>query len=772
MAKVREYQFVVGAETASIPTAGTPSADADTITKGYADKNYLQGRLAVANVTALKAVGSSDRTDNMGAYVDSLNRLFFFDSASSATGDDVLVIQPSSGTGRWIADLTNPVFQTVLAKEQGSDPSTPSSGFRYLYPKSDGFYEKDSNGVIQKIGSGSGQGELNLIDNPSGASNVTDWVSSGAGISVARTTTSSDLPLAGVIDTAIKITPSSGTNYIRYRFTNAASLKNRKLKIEWEQRPLSGYSSGDLKLEIYKNSQSDYAGSYTEFNLSTDVSGTTSIPSSTGRFTTTFDADDADYYELRIVRVSGTTALNITSVVVGPGVQAQSAVITSTQSITLTPSATAFGTVTNGAYRFERVGNTMHLHGYFKAGTVTANPMFVALPSGYTVDYSSALTASNTGMIGSWYSPAASGTGFGTGNIFGAVFVDGSNTANIYFATSGATAILNKSDANNLTSNSGVVFECWIPIAEWAGSGTVNISQNEVEYVSDDGSSDVFGPYGSLVPNQTATTGGTNRSFSFQTAPNSTDMFVVEIYDGANGVWNLASSQFPYSTGNNGSSSNEYGVQGSWTSSTVYQVRFGNQGTKIDSSSSSAGTTPWSTLYSAGWRFRVRKAKGGTTVGFGLVSETSAGLLPSSHANLDNPTATRLGLKSYSHGTTYNGGNSPTITLFAGGGTLSSITHSRFILRQMQDNSWLLSGSFDAVVSSSARTTATFSIAGVTFTYDEAVSFSTDVAQNLTRGLTTSTTGRIAVEHQSATTTHYHINFSNVIIGSKPNWAY
>jgi hypothetical protein len=169
---------------------------------------------------------------------------------------------------------------------------------------------------------GGGSGEINLVDNPNDAAT---WVASGSGVTVATTTSSSDLPLFGVIDTAIKITPVSGTDYVRTRFTMPASLKSYKLKVEWFQRPLSGYTSGDFKLEVYSNSASDYSGSYTEFSLDTDISGTTAIPNTNGRYTSTFQADTSDYYEIRIVRTAGTTALNICNFICGPGIPLASA---------------------------------------------------------------------------------------------------------------------------------------------------------------------------------------------------------------------------------------------------------------------------------------------------------------------------------------------------------------------------------------------------------------------------------------------------------------
>lgn len=50
----RDYQFNVGPETATLPTATDPTVDADLMTKGYADDNYFpslttQTQFTVAN---------------------------------------------------------------------------------------------------------------------------------------------------------------------------------------------------------------------------------------------------------------------------------------------------------------------------------------------------------------------------------------------------------------------------------------------------------------------------------------------------------------------------------------------------------------------------------------------------------------------------------------------------------------------------------------------------------------------------------------------------
>lgn len=214
--------------------------------------------------------------------------------------------------------------------------------------------------ALQQIG---GIGEIKLVANPHDAAN---WVASGAGVTVATSSATTDVPLGGWVGTCIKITPVSGTDYARYRWTMPAALKNTKHDTSWYQRPLSGYTSGDLKVEVYKNSASDYSGSYTEFSLSTDSSGTSSIPNATGKFTTSFDADDADYYEIRIVRTAGTTALNLAEFTIGPGIQ----LATTTQAGLISTTTQSF----SGAKTFTdntTVGSTLTITASSGVSTIT-----------------------------------------------------------------------------------------------------------------------------------------------------------------------------------------------------------------------------------------------------------------------------------------------------------------------------------------------------------------------------------------------------------------
>lgn len=119
------YDIVTGVETASPPAGSDPSADADLVTLSYANKSYARG---VDTVATLKAIAAAGRTDNLPIFLDSLNAWFYFDSASSKTGNDLTVITPTAGTGRWLR-LHKPTEQTL------TDASGPSDVTGMLFDK-------------------------------------------------------------------------------------------------------------------------------------------------------------------------------------------------------------------------------------------------------------------------------------------------------------------------------------------------------------------------------------------------------------------------------------------------------------------------------------------------------------------------------------------------------------------------------------------------------------------------------------------------------------
>jgi len=156
---MRKVNFDLAIET---PTPGTqidPVFNEDFVPKGWADQNYVQGGAGVADIAALKAVIPDNRKNNDIRYVKSVKALFAFDSSSSETANDVTVIQPNSGTGRWLLTTS----------------------------------------------AGSGGGLKNYVANPDFEQSLNDWSITGDGTITAETAA----PLEG--DQSLKIT-STGTS--------------------------------------------------------------------------------------------------------------------------------------------------------------------------------------------------------------------------------------------------------------------------------------------------------------------------------------------------------------------------------------------------------------------------------------------------------------------------------------------------------------------------------------------------------------------------------
>jgi hypothetical protein len=179
-----------------------------------------------------------------------------------------------------------------------------------------------------------------------------------------------------------------------------------------------------------------------------------------------------------------------------------------------------------------------------------------------------------------------------------------------------------------------------VPIAEWAGSGTVNLAQNDVEYAyntstssSNDTTSFGYGPSGgSLISSGTA--GGTNKRVRFQTPIQATDIITIEVDPGGTGRWVEipamdTSANILESLHQEGSEYFGLGIYNvSGMAATDVQLKFGFY---PDSHTTDSSGYNWSTLST--WKYRVKKAAAGAAVGFGIADTNSSGLVPSGAYN-------------------------------------------------------------------------------------------------------------------------------------------
>lgn len=517
----------------------------------------------------------------------------------------------------------NPKFNDVIFKDNGlaGSVANPASGSDKIVNRGGNFFSRSSTGAEKPLGGGGG--EVNVFTDTDGIGAT--WVASGAGVTVANTTTTSEIALYPTKTTAIKVTNVSGTDYMRGRFTMPAGLKNVKLKIQFFQQALSGYVSGDMKLEIYTNTASNYGGTYVKLPLSTDVSGVTSLANATEKFTTYFDSESLNYYEVRVVRVNGTSAMTFGGIIVGPGIQPASAAVTDWQEYTPTISA-SFGTTSNVSFKYRRVGSSVQIEGSFVAGTVTGSQGTISIPSGLTPNV---LLPANK-ALGLFFAQGGGATNpLGSVNN-GVIFTDGTDYifTNSQNASGGNqfTAV----GVSNFAANGSVITvkNLDVPVAEWSGNGVLQLAENAVEFASnsgtwdaDDSTSFAYGPAGQPIGGTLTAT--RNKRVKFQSPILDGDIVVVEgSSDGTQ--WyeinqTLLNSLHVIRGVTNGGSFIS-GVSWYQNSADEVEVIFGQY---IAISNNDTITTDWPST-NAFWR--VRKISQNAALGFADASENAAGL--------------------------------------------------------------------------------------------------------------------------------------------------
>lgn len=737
---------------------------------------------SIVNPAALEVI---DNVFVIKDNVDTSKQMKFDIAAFSTATLRTITFQDAAGTV-----TLNDATQTLTNKD--IDGGTASNTSRLTVPKASsatlagltrkeatlvydtilGKFLQDNGSALTALGSGSGTGEINAVLNPSVADATTGWTN---GTSHTLTRVTSGSPLDPVISTALSIaatttaTESSTSGEYYTISTMPTGLRNMKVKVEFY---FTTEASQTWAVSVWQSS--------TRKALSTDSSGATLLPAGvTGKFIAFFDTDSSTSYTVNLTRTagSGTATLIATNVIVGPGIQASSAVIGDWE--TFTPTFYNLGTVTNINFRKRRIGSMLEVTGYFTTGTTPASIGSIGLPVGLTVD--------TTKTNGNRASQLGHITRLSTATVdpLTKVYLTYSTTGGtdrLLIAESTTSGAYEQKNVDNIlgsTENEDVYM--LLPIAEWAGSGTVNLGQNDVEYLYNTDTTDAnntsafgYGPAGVQFGSFTASRSKTVRSLTPHQAG---DTYQLEIWD--------TTAWFPLGTYSNSiiplvtQNVTEYGmsINNSSTSATDLIVNFGQYRIATGATYGSAGGA-WSGIAAnPDFKWRVKKIKAGTAVGFGIVSENSSGLMPSTNTNLDNAAATRLGLKAYSHGTNYNGGNAPTVTLIGGGGSLSSVDYTSFIPYQIQDGTWRCK--FNVVVSLSvvSRTSIELSVAGITFknipTSGVGQAISGDCGTNATLGLTRAKNNNGNLETSFSSVVCGAGRFSgDVALESKPTWAY
>lgn len=133
--------------------------------------------------------------------------------------------------------------------------------------------------------------------------------------------------------------------------------------------------------------------------------------------------------------------------------------------------------------------------------------------------------------------------------------------------------------------------------------------------------------------------------------------------------------------------------------------------------------------------------------------------------------ATQLGQKQYLHGTTYAGGNAPTV----GGTDVSAVTRGVFIPYKMQDGTWRLK--FNVKITTSSQQTTDFTVNGITSKnvagLEQAFAFaqSNNTDFPLAFGYIANNTNSFNLSIASSAATSWSAS-GDIELESKPTWAY
>jgi len=490
-------------------------------------------------------------------------------------------------------DLSNKTFtDPVTLQEQGSTPTTPASGDKKLYPKTDGkLYTLDDAGIETEVGSGGGGGGINYIDNSDAETDTTGWTDT-TNVTISRETTGQLVRGAGVFN--VDITASATTaDYTEYQFDLEPADANSVLAISFEHIDGTNFDSGDVDVVLVK----DPGGTETEIVPS--ISELPSTGSSINKLQATWVSQAADTYALRFKVANASTAIDFRfdNVKVGPELSAQGVPQSDWTSYTPATAQNGFGNTANHALQYKRISDSLLIRGFFQAGTVAASEARLDLPTGLTIGGDSGGTVS----CGTHYEGRATsankrtllGTQGDSYLNFG--IWDGSNTPQT------------PQNGNTITQSSQYqhIETGLIPIAEWAGS-SVNLSVAVAEYAytdstwdddsATDGSDTVYSTSGQVMAGTLASQ--RNKYVKFRTAIQPTDVLKVELStDGV--TWSGEASVNWQTLATFNSTAYGVGIKGQDAADGIARITFGRYRLSTGATYGSAGADWSSSFY---WR--------------------------------------------------------------------------------------------------------------------------------------------------------------------------
>jgi hypothetical protein len=393
----------------------------------------------------------------------------------SATGLYVGASQDASAAID-VVSTTQGIGLPSMTTTQRDAISTPKTGLQ-IYNSSTSKANVYDGSSWQEMGGGAG--EINFITNGNAEAGTTGWATyddgavaapvdgTGGSPSTITLTAQATTVLRG--DNSFKLAKSAADGQgegISYDFTIDAADKNKLLKISFDYNTDLTYTNEDLKVYIY-----DITNTTLITPADNGLIGKDKDDDASGARTISWASTDSTSYRLifhQTTTNASTADLYLDNVIVGPGSTAVGAAVTAWKSETL--SFTNF-TVTSQQSRSRRVGSNMEIETRIVVdGAPTGNMRFV-IPDSLTIDTAIIGVTGDKVVVQGYALASDNATVFHAGSP--TVFSDGDEIQII--SGTGSNTNWNATVPMTWASGDELMISVSIPIAEWSGSGTVNL---------------------------------------------------------------------------------------------------------------------------------------------------------------------------------------------------------------------------------------------------------------------------------------------------------
>lgn len=467
--------LIVSADLAGSIDA-TKIADGSVTSTEFQYINSLTSN-AQTQLTA-RVVGPGSSTDNAVARYDTTTGVLLQDSSVTISDtDDIAGVTSLTAGGAIdssaIIDMTSTtqgLGLPNLTTTQRDAISTPKTGLTIFNTTTSALNVYDSGAWTE---AGGGAGEINYILNPDAEAGTTGWATYDDGASAT--------PVDGTGGTASNLTlTSQATTILRgnfsfklakgaadaqgegasYDFVIPKADEQKKLKIEFDYNTDGTYADDDLTIYIY-----DVTNASLITPSVTGITGWDKDNNGSGKALISFDSTDSNSYRL-IFHVATTSAsaydFYFDNVIVGPG----SIVTGAAVGPTIDYSSEVDSTVTAS---YTRDGEYMIIN-WKQIPTGVDTFENVVLPSGFTIDTGVTSTSTNNYSLGS-------GSFLDSGVAIYSARVAYLTTTTLHPRYDNGTSL---ADIPALISGDDISLIIRVPIAEWAGAGTVNMLNDDV----------------------------------------------------------------------------------------------------------------------------------------------------------------------------------------------------------------------------------------------------------------------------------------------------